>query len=115
MKKDNLIFIKHILASIEDIESFSKGLLKKEFIKNKLKQNAIVRSIEVIGEASKNLPNSFKEKYSDIYWKEIIGTRDKIIHHYFGIDLDIVWDIIKKNLPKLKKQIKEILKKENEE
>ncbi len=107
-----MIFLEHILESIQNIESFSKGFSESEFIEDKLRQNAIIRQVEIIGEAIKNLPDSLKKKYTDVSWKDIVGTRDKMIHHYFGVDLDIVWDIIKKELPILKKQIKEILKKE---
>ena len=112
MKKDPLIFIKHILESIDKIEAFSKNLSKKTLSKNELKQYAIIRAIEVIGESVKNLPDSLKNKYPNIPWKEIAGTRDKMIHHYFGVDLNIVWDIVSKEIPKLKEDIKDILKKE---
>ena len=112
MKKDPLIFIKHILESIDKIEAFSKNLSKKTLSKNELKQYAIIRAIEVIGESVKNLPDSLKNKYPNVPWKEIAGTRDKMIHHYFGVDLNIVWDIISKEIPKLKEDIKDILKKE---
>ena len=108
MKKEDYIFIKHILESIGDIESFTKEISKDVFFKNKEKQNAVVRSLEVIGEAVKNIPDNLKEKYSSVPWREIAGTRDKMIHHYFGVDLNIVWDIVKKDIPKLKKQIEKI-------
>jgi len=110
MIKDPLIFIEHILQSIGKIEAFSKNISKEKLSKSELKQYAIIRAIEIIGEAVKNLPDSFKNQYPDVSWKEIAGTRDKIIHHYFGVDLDIIWDIVKKDLPKLKKQMFEILK-----
>ena len=107
-KKGDLIFIKHILESIKAIEDFSKGLTKEKLISSRLKQSAIVREIEIIGEAVKNISNSLKEKYKEITWKEIVGTRDKMIHHYFGVDLDIVFGIIKNDLPILKKQVLKI-------
>ncbi|HLD55037.1 MAG TPA: DUF86 domain-containing protein [Candidatus Nanoarchaeia archaeon] len=112
MNKDPLIFIKHILENIDIIEEFSKNSSKQEIFKDKQKQYAIIRAIEIIGEAAKNLPNSFTKKYSEVNWKEIIGTRDKLIHQYFGIDLDIIWSIIKRDIPKLKKEIQGIIKKE---
>jgi len=111
-EKDPLIFLEHILESIQNIENFSKGLSEKSFMNDELRQSAIVRQIEIIGEAVKNLPDSLKNKYANVSWKEIVGTRDKMVHHYFGVDLDIVWDIVKKNLPRLKKDIKDILDKE---
>ena len=110
MKKDPLIFIEHILENIDKIKAFSKNISKEALFKNELKQYAIIRVIEVIGEAVKHIPDSLKKKYPEVPWKEIAGTRDKMIHHYFGIDLEIVWDIINQDIPKLKKQILEILK-----
>jgi uncharacterized protein with HEPN domain len=106
--KDDLAFIKHILDSISAIENFSNNLSKDELVSNRLKQSAIVREIEIIGEAVKNISENLKNKHKEIEWKKIAGTRDQMIHHYFGVDLNIVWDIINKNLPVLKKQILEI-------
>ena len=106
--KEDLIFIKHILESINAIVEFSKGMSKKELIENRLKQSAIVREIEIIGEAVKNISNDFRDKYSEVEWKKIAGTRDRVIHHYFKIDFDIVWNIITYDIPKLKKQIEKI-------
>lgn len=108
MQKDPSIYLEHIYDNISKIESFSKNITRKSLEKNVLKQYAIIRAIELIGEAVKNLPTTFKKKYTYIPWKEIVGTRDKLIHHYFGIDLNIVWIIINKELPKLKKEILKI-------
>ena len=110
MKKDVKIFLNHILYSIENIETFSKDITKNEFMNNRFNQNAIIRELEIIGEASRNIPDYFRKKHSDIIWKDIIGTRDKLIHNYFGVDLEIVWDIIKNDIPKLKAGIRNILK-----
>ena len=106
--KDDKIFIQHILESINAIKEFSKDLTKKELGINRLKQNAIVREIEIIGEAAKNISKALKEKYPKIPWKEIIGTRNQMIHHYFGLDIDIIFNIIKQDIPKLEKQILKI-------
>ena len=113
-KKGDRIFIEHILESITAIEDFSKGLTKEKFISSRLKQSAIVREIEIIGEAVKNISNNLKEKHKEIAWKEIVGTRDKMIHHYFGVDLDIILGIIKNDISILKKQILKIRKDLNE-
>ncbi len=109
-KKGDSIFIEHMLESINAIEDFSKGLTKKEFISSRLKQSAIVREIDIIGEAVKNISSGLKEKYKKIAWRDIAGTRDKMIHHYFGVDLEIVLGIIQNDLPVLKKQILRIKK-----
>jgi len=109
-QKDDYIFIEHILTSIDAIEEFSKSLNKDNLYKDRLRQSAIIREIEIIGEAIKNISKSTRDKYSAVHWKEISGTRDKMIHHYFGIDLEIVWEIIKFGLPELKTQMLEIKK-----
>jgi uncharacterized protein with HEPN domain len=90
MKKEPRIFIKHIRDCINDIESFSKRLSRKDFKKNNLKQSAIIRKIEVIGEAIKNLPTDFMKKHPSVPWNDIAEMRDKLIHQYFGEDLDKV-------------------------
>ena len=111
MNKDPEIFLKHILESIKLIESFSKNLNKSKFLKNKLRQNAIVRELEIIGEAVKNLPHNYTARHPNLEWSKIAGLRDKLIHHYFGVDLNTVWDVVKGDLPQLKKKIQEILAK----
>ncbi len=109
-KKDDSIFIKHIFESIKAIEKFSKNLSRNDLKSNRLKQSAIIREIEIIGEAVKNMSNEFKTKYNNIPWREIVGTRDKMIHNYFGVDLDVVWSIIKKDIPDLKNKLEKIEK-----
>ena len=112
-EKGDVVFLEHILDSIEAIGQFSKNITKQDLVSNRLKRSAIVREIEIIGEAVKNISQNLKHKHKEIAWKEIAGTRDKMIHHYFGVDVNIIFDIIKKDLPKLKKQIQHILKQEN--
>lgn len=111
-KKDSLIFLEHIIESINDIESFIKGVKKAEFFKDKKLQNALIRSIEVIGEAVKNISFSFRNKYLNIEWAKIAGMRDKLMHHYFGVNLETIWKVIEEDIPKLKKDIENILDKE---
>ena len=108
MIKEDLPFVEHILDSINAIGEFSKNMKRGELNSNRLKQSAIVREIEIIGEAVKNISEKTKEKFKEVEWKKIAGTRDKMIHHYFGVDLDIVWEIIKKEIPLLKKQVEKL-------
>lgn len=121
MKKDISILLKHILESIERIEEFTKGVSKEKFLDSVQIQDAVIRRLEIIGEAAKNLPPEFRKKHADMPWSEIARTREKLIHGYFGVDLALTWDIVKKDLPELKKKIKKILgvavrkKKEGEE
>ena len=110
MKREELLFIEDILESMNLLEKFSKGLTKEKFIKDKLKQSAIIRQIEIIGEAAKNISNEIKKKYPEIEWRKIIGTRDIFSHAYFEIVLDRVWDIVENNLNDLKQKIIKIKK-----
>lgn len=111
MKKDPEIFLKHILESVEIIEEHTKGITKEKFSKNVTVQDAVIRRIEIIGEAVKNLPPDFKKRRSEVEWREITGMRDKLIHEYFGVNLNVVWRTINKDIPQLKKQISELLEK----
>lgn len=86
-----------------------EGVTKEEFFENKEKQYAVLRALEIIGEATKNLSRELKAKNRGIQWRDIAGMRDKLIHGYFGVNLDLVWETIKKNLPDLKKQILKML------
>jgi len=108
MKRDIGLFIEDILNSIKNIEEFSKNINKEKFSKNNLRQSAIIRQLEIIGEAVKNIPNSFREKYPKIAWKDIAGFRDILSHAYFGVNIDRVWKIIESDLPKLKEEIDRI-------
>ncbi|MBU1261026.1 MAG: DUF86 domain-containing protein [Planctomycetes bacterium] len=99
-----------ILDAIERIFSYAKGMSYKSFLADQKTQDAIVRNIEIIGEAARGIPKTFRADNPQIPWDEIIGMRNIIVHHYFGILIDVVWDIVKKELPKLKKQIKSIIK-----
>lgn len=109
INKNILLFIEHVLESIRDINAFTLNVTsKKEFAENKEKLNAVIRSLEIIGEAVKNIPISFREKHPQIPWKKMAGLRDIIIHQYFDIDLDIIWSTIKEDLPILEKHIKKI-------
>ena len=110
MNRD-LVFIEHVLDSIHAIEEFTKGLSNEQFISSRLQQSAVVRELEIIGEAVKNISADLKRKYPKVKWRDITATRDKVIHHYFGVDFAIVWDIVKVDLPDLKKEVALIKKK----
>ena len=112
MKKDITIFLKHILESIAKIEEFTEGISKTGFVASAKTQDAVIWRIEIIGEAIKNLPNDFTEKHSGVQWKEFARMRNKLIHAYFGVDLSITWNVVKKDLPVLKKKIRAILEEE---
>jgi len=109
-KRGTLEFIYDVLESIKRIEEYTENITFKELMRNIIIQDAVVRNIEVIGEAIKNIPSSFKKKHKDIEWKKIAGMRDKIINFYFGISWEVVWKTIKENLPLLKEKIEKIIK-----
>lgn len=111
MNKDPFTFLQHILGCIENIEKDTRGLTKEQFLKARTINNSVLWNIEVIGEAAKNIPNNFKEKYKHIPWKQIAGMRDKLIHEYFGIDSGNVWKVVTEDIPVLKSNLEEILKK----
>jgi len=105
MPRDYKAYINDILEAINRIESYSSNLTIDDFSESRLYQDAIVRNLEIIGEAVKRLPTELIEKYPDIEWKKIAGLRDILIHAYFGIDIEIVWDVVKNKIPEFKDQI----------
>lgn len=109
--RNDKIFIEHILISISAIESFIQNIDKKHFLQNRMMQGAIIREIEIIGEAAKNISKETRNKNRHIPWKQIAGMRDKLIHHYFGIDLNIVWNTVRDAIPPLKEAMQELVKK----
>jgi len=111
--RDYKLYLRDIVEAIERIENSLQNVTKKVFEKNVDIQDVILRRLEIIGEAASNIPSEIKTKYSHIEWKKIIGFRIVVAHTYFKVDMDIVWDIVENELPKLKKDIKEILEKEN--
>ncbi len=108
MIREKKLFIEDILESITHIESFSRGMTKNKLAKDKLRQSAIIRQIEIIGEAVKNLPIDFISRYPEVLWRYVAGMRDVVIHSYFQLDIDKVWNVIKDDLPILKQQIQKI-------
>ena len=111
--KNDKIYLRHILDAISDIEKFIIGVSEEDFSKNREKQYAVLRGLEIIGEASKNLSDELKAKCPGIDWKNIAGMRDKLIHAYFGVNLPLVWETVKNDLPQLKKQAQNLLKELN--
>lgn len=108
--KQNLPFLKHILDEINFLLKETKGLTYEDFISRELLKRGCTRSIEIIGEAAKNISEDVKEKYEDIDWKKMAGMRDKIIHYYFGVSWNIVWVVIQERIPELKPKIEKIIK-----
>jgi len=103
-------YVKDISDSIEDAEEFVKGYRFEDFRNDKKAIYAVIRAIEVIGEAAKKIPGSIRNKYPDIPWKDMAGMRDKLVHEYFGVDVEVLWKTIQQDLPTLKVLISEVVK-----
>jgi len=111
-KRGDREFVFDVKEAIERIYAYIGEMDYKAFLKDSKTQDAVVRNLEIIGEAVKNLSKDLKKKYSDIHWKDIAGLRDKITHFYFGIKWDIVWSVIKDKLPEIREKIDEIIQRE---
>jgi uncharacterized protein with HEPN domain len=109
MRRDNSIYLRHIRDAIERIDEYTPEMTIDNFRQSNLVQAAVIREIEIIGEATKILTTAFRRKYPKIPWRKMGGMRDKLIHDYFGVDADAVWDSVQRDLPILKRQIAEIL------
>lgn len=111
MKRNSYkLFVEDMLESINKIERYTRGLTYDKFEKNEVVVDAVIRNLEIIGEAARNIPEEVRAKYPDIPWKRMIGLRNITIHEYFGVDLNIIWEIITKNLPETKPKIEAMLK-----
>ncbi len=111
-KRSDADYLADILEATERILSYCQGFNYDAFMKDRIVQDAVVRNFEIIGEASKNISRESSQKYPQIPWNDFAKVRDKLIHHYFGVNLDIVWSIIETSLPQLRKHLTEILNKE---
>lgn len=112
MFKEPIDFLKHISDECTYLLSVNKDLSKDDFLDDETLKRAVVRSLEIIGEATKKIPADFKVKWSFIQWKNMTGMRDRLIHDYIGVNYSIVWDVLKNKIPELHSQIQEILSKE---
>ncbi len=109
MSEKSLIYLKDINNAIESIKKFIQGMNFEQFKSDDKTSSAVIRKFEIIGEATKNIPNDIQEKFPQIPWKDIAGMRDKLIHAYSEVDLTLVWKTIHKRLPELKSFISDML------
>lgn len=110
MLYSNLELLRHIYDEVIFIQDSLKDKDKNDLFTDGILSRAIVRSLEIIGEASKKIDDEFKASHPYIEWRKMAGTRDRLIHNYFGVDYDIVWDLIQNKIPGLQESISEIFK-----
>jgi uncharacterized protein with HEPN domain len=113
MSRSSLEYLRHILDETMYLTDHAQGLSKERFMQDETLQRAFVRSLEVIGEATKNISAELRHEYSHIDWRAIAGMRDRLIHHYFGVDYDIVWDAVASKIPSLQREIQQIIQSES--
>jgi len=106
--KDDLVFIEHIQSCIDRIRSYAEGLDYDSFLEKQVVQDAIVRQLEIIGEATKRVSIEYKDRYPQIPWKVMAGMRDKLIHDYIDVDFRMVWSTVKEDIPELDRLLKEL-------
>ena len=109
MQRDYKTYFEDILMASDKIDRYTKGLDFDGFKEDELKVDGVVRNLEIIGEAVKKIPPKIREKYPDVEWNKIAGVRDILIHAYFSVDLDILWEIIKEKLPPFRKRVVRII------
>jgi uncharacterized protein with HEPN domain len=110
MSKEPVEYLKHIADECEYLLSMNQDLSKDSFLDDETLKRAVVRSLEIIGEATKKIPSDFKVKWHSIQWKNMAGMRDRLIHDYIGVNYSIVWDVFKNKIPELYDQIRNVLK-----
>ena len=106
MKRNAKLYLEDIKDSLKKIKKYIRGLSFEGFRKDAKTQDAVIRNLEIIGEAANNIPRESKSKYPRVPWKEIVGMRNKVIHEYFGVDVEILWKTIKEDIPELERSLK---------
>ena len=109
MKKDESVYLRHILDAFVQIEFYMDDVSHEEFLQNRLLQDGVIRQLEVMGEAARNLSDDLRNEYPQIPWRQMIGLRNRMAHAYFNVDLQIVWEIVRGDIPDPKEKIERIL------
>ena len=109
MKKDDSVYLHHIIDAFVLIERYVDNVSHEEFLRNRLLQDGVIRQLEVMGEAARNLSEDLRSERPQIPWRQMIGLRNRMIHAYFNVDLQIIWEIVQGDIPDLKQKMKQIL------
>ena len=112
MKREIGDYIEDILEAMSNVVEFTKGMSYEEFVKDTKTVYAVIRALEIVGEAAKNIPEDARKKYPDIPWRSMVGMRDKLIHAYFGVKLERVWEVVKRDIPNIKPKFERMLMEE---
>jgi uncharacterized protein with HEPN domain len=107
-KRDSDLLIEDILAAIRKIERYTSGMDQAVFHADEKTVDAVVRNLEIVGEAARQLPEDFVSRYPEVPWRQITGLRNRIVHEYFGLDLELIWQVVLHDLPQLKDQLEGI-------
>jgi uncharacterized protein with HEPN domain len=102
-------YLRHILVETDYLVAQAAGLTREQFLSNETLRRAFVRSLEIVGEAAKKVPDEFRAKYPTVEWRAMAGMRDRLIHDYFGVDYELVWDVVQNRIPALRKQVASML------
>ena len=114
MSRSPLEYLRYILDEVIYLEGRTEGLSKDEFTQDETLRRAFVRSLEIIGEATKNIPMEFRQEYDHIDWRAMAGMRDRLIHRYFGVDYDLVWDVVTNKVTVLHQEIQQVVQNQDE-
>ena len=112
--KNDAVYLHHILDAINRIQGYTAGVSYDQFLQDSLLQDGVVRQLEIIGEAAKNVSSTFRDAHPKLPWSQMTGTRNKLIHGYFEVNLFIVWDTVQSDLPPLKQQVERIIEEMDE-
>jgi uncharacterized protein with HEPN domain len=110
MKRDYSVYLRDILQSFRNASQFVEELSYEKFVTDRKTVSAVIRELEIVGEATKQIPTSIKKKYPNIPWSDMAGMRDKLIHFYFGVDMEIIWKTVKVRIPELEPLIQDVLR-----
>lgn len=110
MSRDESLYLADIIECCEKVLRYTKGMTYKDFVYDEVHFDAVLRNLEIIGEAVKHIPEAIRQKYPQVKWRKIAGFRDVVAHNYFGVSDEIVWDVVENIIPDLLEQVREILK-----
>jgi uncharacterized protein with HEPN domain len=105
MPRDSEVYLEDIREAIVKVRTYTAGLTRESFAQDDMRIDAVIRNLEIIGEAAKMVPESIRTRFPLVEWKKIAGLRDILAHHYFDVDLDIIWDILQNKLPELEREL----------